>query len=177
MGNSQKYMYEKRHSNIYYYFISDAIMTSTGMEYPMGPLGPPPTGTSGQPGTFPRGAKKNQCESSPSLTSISSDTSPALSSSSSSLSSSNGSVILGNEYRKRVTSDSFMEIRRPRHGAPCTTNSSPNTTNNSTTKSTVILQSNSKAVSSANKTTDEADSDLQTLSIVASGLVLFPSLI
>ena len=141
----------------------------------MGPLGPPPTGTSGQPGTFPRGAKKNQCESSPSLTSISSDTSPALSSSSSSLSSSNGSVILGNEYRKRVTSDSFMEIRRPRHGAPCT--NSPNSTNNSTTKSAaVILQSNSKAVSSANKTTDEADSDLQTLSIVASGLVLFPSL-
>ena len=152
------------------------------MEYPMGPLGPPPTGTSGQPGTFPRGAKKNQCESSPSLTSISSAvgsgdmSSPPLSSSSSSLSSSNESVILGNEYRKRVTSDSFMEIRRPRHGAPCT--NSPNSTNNSTTKSAaVILQSNSKAVSSANKTTDEADSDLQTLSIVASGLVLFPSLI
>ena len=28
----------------------------------MGPLGPPPTGSSGQPGTFPRGAKKQQCK-------------------------------------------------------------------------------------------------------------------
>ena len=48
---------------LFLFYFSDAIMTSTGMEYTgMGPLGPPPTGSSGQPGTFPRGAKKQQCK-------------------------------------------------------------------------------------------------------------------
>ena len=99
------------------FLFADAIMTSAGTEYPMGPLGPPPTGTSssggGQPGTFPRtlgAGKKNQCESlSPSFTSISSASSrrSPLSESSSSLSSSNESIVqvassdnnTGNGYR------------------------------------------------------------------------------
>ena len=107
----------KRFKHLFLFLFADAIMTSAGTEYPMGPLGPPPTGTSssggGQPGTFPRtlgAGKKNQCESlSPSFTSISSASSrrSPLSESSSSLSSSNESIVqvassdnnTGNGYR------------------------------------------------------------------------------
>ena len=142
-------------------------MTSTGTDvYPMGPLGPPPTGTSssGQPGTFPREKfKKNQCESlSPSFTSLSSASSPPLSESSSSLSSSNDSIvqvassdnnaatITGNGYRQQRAgctsgSDSFRDLNsRPRTPRPPRGGSSTSqTAGSSSTRGflpTVILQ-------------------------------------
>ena len=159
---------------IFTHFFTDAIMTSAGTEYPMGPLGPPPTGTSGQPGTFPRGAKKNQCESSPSFTSLSSASSPPLSESSSSLSSSNDSIVqvasdnaaaTGNGYRQRAagsTSDSFRDLnKRPRTPQP-PRGSSSQTSGSSTGGGgglpTVIHQkhNNTKAVTATNSNTNNA---------------------
>lgn len=53
---------KKTHENEHVFPISDAIMTSGGLDYPHPISGP---GGHPHPGTFPRNSKKNQCESSP----------------------------------------------------------------------------------------------------------------
>lgn len=132
-------------------------------------------------------------ESSPSLTSISSSVASPLSDSSSSLSSSNNSLtvmVKSNEYRKRVTSDSYMELKRANRtrNSICSGNrtSDSNSSNiehrtihshhqhvqhQSPSLSTPVSMNSEDESEAENEALENGvDNDLQTLSIVASGL-------
>ena len=123
--------------------VTDAIMTTMDQQYPMGPAEYPPDPPGPQAGTFPRGAKKTQCES---PTCSLSTLSPSMVSSSSSRSSTS-SIMSFDQGQSKIDPD-FKS------------------SNNSS--SAVI---GSKAASDSTTPTGDHP-DLQNLSIVASGSIL-----
>ena len=82
----------------------DAIMTTMDQQYPMGPAEYPPDPPGPQAGTFPRGAKKTQCES---PTCSLSTLSPSMVSSSSSRSSTSSIMSLDQNQDQNLSKSSL----------------------------------------------------------------------